>query len=174
MYAGSRTWDKGCTRAAITRRSATTSGATAGRGGDAGLGSYVLSTMAMRALMRGSTSQAVDMARGADEHVPSAEPRVLGFAGLVAARGHARAGDRRSASTCLSQAEQLRQRGDGATCDRPPGQGPPSAVPVTPTREGLATALPWVAVRPDTRLPGRTPAAAAARKTWETHAEGKH
>ncbi|NUS11286.1 MAG: sporulation protein [Streptomyces sp.] len=85
--------------------------------GDASLGSYVLSTMAMQALMRGFTSQAIDMAQGAYERVPSADPRVLGFAKLVEARGHARARDGRSASTCLSQAEALQQRGDGTASE---------------------------------------------------------
>lgn len=82
--------------------------------GDTSLGSYVLSTMAMQALMRGFTSQAIDMAQGAYERVPSADPRVLGFAKLIEARAHARAGDSRSASTCLSRAEELQQRGQGS------------------------------------------------------------
>jgi hypothetical protein len=85
--------------------------------GDTSLGSYVLTTMAMQALMRGFTSQAVDMVQGAYERVPSADPRVLGFAKLIEARGHARAGDARSASTCLAQAEQLQQRGEGAASE---------------------------------------------------------
>jgi len=81
-------------------------------GGDANLGSYILSSMAMQAMMRGFTSQAIDMAQGAYERVPSADPRVLGFAKLIEARAHARDGDTRSACGCLALAEQLQQHGE--------------------------------------------------------------
>ncbi|WP_371659627.1 sporulation protein [Streptomyces sp. NBC_00280] len=81
-------------------------------GGDADLGSYVLSTMAMQAMMRGFTSQAIDMAQGAYERVPSADPRVLGFAKLIEARAHARGGDTRAACGCLALAERLQQHGE--------------------------------------------------------------
>ncbi|MFD5737840.1 sporulation protein [Streptomyces sioyaensis] len=79
--------------------------------GDIHLGSYVLTTMAMQALMRGFPSQAIDMAQGAYERVPGADPRVLGFAKLIEARAHARAGDGRSACACLSAAERLEEQG---------------------------------------------------------------
>ncbi|MFE2322596.1 sporulation protein [Streptomyces sp. NPDC059385] len=79
--------------------------------GDVHLGSYVLTTMAMQALMRGFPSQAIDMAQGAFERVPGADPRVLGFAKLIEARAHARAGDARSASAALATAERLEQQG---------------------------------------------------------------
>ncbi|MFI1098473.1 sporulation protein [Streptomyces sp. NPDC020917] len=82
--------------------------------GDTSLGSYVLTTMAMQSLMRGFTSQAIDMAQGAYERVPSADPRVRGFAKLIEARAHARDGDARSASACLSRSEELQQRGEDA------------------------------------------------------------
>ncbi|MFD9729750.1 hypothetical protein [Streptomyces sp. NPDC059072] len=67
--------------------------------------------MAMQALMRGFPSQAIDMAQGAFERVPGADPRVLGFAKLIEARAHARAGDARSASAALATAERLEQQG---------------------------------------------------------------
>lgn len=81
-------------------------------GGDASLGSYILSTMAMQAMMRGFTSQAIDMAQGAYERVPSADPRVLGFAKLIEARAHARDGATRQACACLALAEQMQQDGE--------------------------------------------------------------
>ncbi|MFE1070374.1 sporulation protein [Streptomyces sp. NPDC058783] len=80
-------------------------------GSDVHLGSYVLSTMAMQALMRGFTSQAIDMAQGAYERVPTADPRVLGFAKLIEARAHARQRDARAAASCLATAERLQERG---------------------------------------------------------------
>ncbi|KOU23475.1 sporulation protein [Streptomyces sp. WM6372] len=84
--------------------------------GDINLGSYVLTTMAMQAMMRGFPSQAIDMAQGACERVPGADPRVLGFAKLIEARAHARAGDARSACVCLSTAEGLEQQGSAEGC----------------------------------------------------------
>ncbi|WP_308312777.1 sporulation protein [Streptomyces sp. ISL-11] len=80
-------------------------------GGDIHLGSYILTTMAMQAMMRGFSSQAIDMAQGAFERVPAADPRVLGFAKLIEARAHAREGDARSASACLATAERFQERG---------------------------------------------------------------
>ncbi|MFE9404046.1 sporulation protein [Streptomyces sp. NPDC006530] len=80
-------------------------------GSNVHLGSYILTTMAMQALMRGFTSEAIDMAQGAYERVPSADPRVLGFAKLIEARAHAREGNARTASGCLSLAERLQERG---------------------------------------------------------------
>ncbi|WP_238153642.1 sporulation protein [Streptomyces xinghaiensis] len=89
-------------------------------GSDIHLGSYILSTMAMQALMREYTSEAIDMAQGAFERVPSADPRVLGFAKLIEARAHAREGNARMASNCLSMAERLQERGSGeGTGERP-------------------------------------------------------
>lgn len=80
-------------------------------GSNVHLGSYILSTMAMQAMMRGFTSEAIDMAQGAFERVPSADPRVLGFAKLIEARAHAKGGDARQASSCLALAERLQERG---------------------------------------------------------------
>ncbi|MCX5444303.1 sporulation protein [Streptomyces libani] len=84
-------------------------------GGDAELGSYILSTMAMQALMCGFTSEAIDMAQGAFQRDRRLEPRVAGFAKLIEARAHARAKDPAAASSCLAHAERLQERGaDGA------------------------------------------------------------
>ncbi|MFF4410717.1 sporulation protein [Streptomyces sp. NPDC001404] len=88
--------------------------------GDIHLGSYILATMAMQSMMRGFASQAIDMAQGAYERVPAADPRVLGFAKLIEARAHARDGDARSACACLAAAEQLQERGQAeGTGERP-------------------------------------------------------
>lgn len=78
---------------------------------DVNLGAYVLTTMAMQAMMRGFTSQAIDMAQGAYTRVPSSDPRIRGFAKLIEARAHAREGDGPSASRCLALAEQLQEQG---------------------------------------------------------------
>lgn len=80
-------------------------------GGDADLGSYILSTMAMQTLMRGFTSEAIDMAQGAFQRGRALEPRVAGFAKLIEARAHARAGDAPAASACLARAQRLQERG---------------------------------------------------------------
>ncbi|MCQ8772064.1 sporulation protein [Streptomyces telluris] len=88
--------------------------------GDIHLGSYILATMAMQSMMRGFASQAIDMAQGAYERVPAADPRVLGFAKLIEARAHARDGDARSACACLATAEQFQERGQAeGTGERP-------------------------------------------------------
>ncbi|MFF4041273.1 hypothetical protein [Streptomyces sp. NPDC001816] len=56
-------------------------------GGDAELGGYVPTTMAMQSLLRGFASEAVDMAQGAFERARSqAAPRGLAFAKLIEAR----------------------------------------------------------------------------------------
>ncbi|MFJ4776891.1 sporulation protein [Streptomyces sp. NPDC088762] len=81
-------------------------------GGDIHLGAYILTTMAMQAMMRGFSSQAIDMAQGAYERVPAADPRVLGFAKLIEARAHAREGDAPAASACLAASERLLERGE--------------------------------------------------------------
>lgn len=80
-------------------------------GGDADLGSYILATMAMQSLMRGFTSEAIDMAQGAYRRGQTLDPRVAGFAKLIEARSHARAGDERSTSACIAQSERLAERG---------------------------------------------------------------
>ena len=89
-------------------------------GSDIHLGSYILSTMAMQALMRGFTSEAIDMAQGAYERVPAADPRVLGFAKLIEARAHAREGNAGLASSCLSLAERLQDRGSAESAGERP------------------------------------------------------
>lgn len=86
-------------------------------GGDADLGAYILTTMAMQSLMRGFTSEAIDMAQGAYQRGNTLDPRVAGFAKLIEARSHARAGDERATSTCIAQSERLAERGSD-------GEGP--------------------------------------------------
>ncbi len=54
--------------------------------------------MAMQSLMRGFTSEAIDRAQGAYRRGQTLDPRVAGFAKLIEARSHARAGDERSTS----------------------------------------------------------------------------
>ncbi|MGC4946344.1 sporulation protein [Streptomyces sp. DT224] len=83
-------------------------------GGDADLGSYILTTMAMQSLMRGFTSEAIDMAQGAYQRGRTLDPRVAGFAKLIEARSHARAGDERATSACIAQSERLAERGAGS------------------------------------------------------------
>ncbi|MFC9227789.1 sporulation protein [Streptomyces decoyicus] len=86
-------------------------------GGDAELGSYILSTMAMQALMCGFASEAIDMTQGAFQRGRRLEPRVAGFAKLIESRAHARAKDPSAASSCLAHAERLQDRGED-------GEGP--------------------------------------------------
>ena len=77
-------------------------------GGDVQLGCYVLTTMAMQALLRGFASEAVDMTEGAFERAKHlAAPRVLAFTKLIEARAHARLDDARSASAALAASETL-------------------------------------------------------------------
>jgi hypothetical protein len=83
--------------------------------GDRALGAYVLTTMAMQALLRGHPQEAVDMAQGA--YARTGGPRavsVRGFAKLIEARAHARLEDEPSASRCLALAEDLCAKGHGA------------------------------------------------------------
>lgn len=80
-------------------------------GGDADLGAYILTTMAMQSLMRGFTSEAIDMAQGAYQRGNTLDPRVAGFAKLIEARSHARAGDERATSACIARSERLAARG---------------------------------------------------------------
>ncbi|MFJ9692544.1 sporulation protein [Kitasatospora sp. NPDC101183] len=85
-------------------------------GGDVQLGCYVLTTMAMQTLLRGFTSEAVDMAQGAYQRAKDrAAPRVLAFTRLIEARAHARDGNAKAASAALAASEDLLDRArDGA------------------------------------------------------------
>ncbi|WP_129840167.1 sporulation protein [Streptomyces sp. RFCAC02] len=77
-------------------------------GGNAGLGAYVLATMALQTMRRGFPNEAIDMAQGAAERAGhDAAPRVLAFARLIEARAAARVGDERSAARALSTCERL-------------------------------------------------------------------
>ncbi|MDH6118565.1 tetratricopeptide (TPR) repeat protein [Kitasatospora sp. GAS204A] len=87
-------------------------------GGNVELGSYVLTTMALQALLRGYTSEAIDMTQGAFERARDvAAPRVLAFTKLIEARAHGRAGDPRAVAAALSASETLLGR---ARTDREP------------------------------------------------------
>lgn len=77
-------------------------------GGDAETGCYVLTTMALQALIRGFPGEGIDMAQGAYAHARHiAAPRVLSFAKLAEARAHGKAGDAVSAARALRAAEDL-------------------------------------------------------------------
>ncbi|MEY9839555.1 sporulation protein [Streptacidiphilus sp. EB103A] len=77
-------------------------------GGDVQLGCYVLTTMAMQALLRGFAGEAIDMTQGAFERAKdTAAPRVLAFTKLIEARAHARDGNPRAASKALAASETL-------------------------------------------------------------------
>jgi hypothetical protein len=89
-------------------------------GGDAQLGCYVLTTMAMQALMRGFGSEAVDMAQGAFNRAKGqAVPRVLAFTKLIEARAHARENDPRAASKALKTSEDLMDQAKDDSGDEP-------------------------------------------------------
>ncbi|UQI45416.1 sporulation protein [Streptomyces sp. HU2014] len=89
-------------------------------GGDIQLGCYILTTMAMQALMRGFADEAIDMAQGAFERAKhNATHRVLAFTKLIEARAHARTGDERAASRALSASENLLEQARGDTGDDP-------------------------------------------------------
>ncbi|MFI6344710.1 sporulation protein [Streptomyces sp. NPDC050560] len=89
-------------------------------GGDVQLGCYVLSTMAMQSLMRGFTSEAVDMAQGAFNRAKGrAVPRVLAFTKLIEARAHARENDSRAASRALAASESLLDQAKADSGDEP-------------------------------------------------------
>ncbi|MFF1837342.1 sporulation protein [Streptomyces sp. NPDC058231] len=89
-------------------------------GGDVQLGCYVLTTMAMQALLRGFATEAVDMAQGAAERAKGrAAPRVLAFTALIEARAHAREGDQRAASRALAASENLLGRAADGHGDEP-------------------------------------------------------
>ncbi|MFJ2008095.1 sporulation protein [Streptomyces chartreusis] len=77
-------------------------------GADVQLGCYVLTTMAMQALMRGFASEAVDMTQGAFNRAKGqTAPRVLAFTKLIEARAHARENDPKAASRALAASEDL-------------------------------------------------------------------
>ncbi|MFJ1551508.1 hypothetical protein [Streptomyces sp. NPDC088246] len=69
--------------------------------------------MAMQSMMRGFTSEAIDMAQGAFQRGRGLNPRVAGFAKLIEARAHARASDGRATSACIAEAERLQERAEG-------------------------------------------------------------
>ncbi|WP_236652428.1 sporulation protein [Streptacidiphilus neutrinimicus] len=80
--------------------------------GDTGVGCHVLTTMALQALLRGFSGEAIDMTQGAFERArSSASPRVLAFAKMVEARAHGRARDPRAAARALAEAETQLGRG---------------------------------------------------------------
>ncbi|MER7044705.1 sporulation protein [Streptomyces jumonjinensis] len=82
-------------------------------GGDVQLGCYVLTTMAMQSLLRGFSSEAVDMAQAAFERAKGqAAPRVLAFTKLIEARAHARERDAKAASRALAASEDLLGQAD--------------------------------------------------------------
>ncbi|MGW5335645.1 sporulation protein [Streptomyces bauhiniae] len=82
-------------------------------GGAVDIGCHVMANMALQTLLRGYPDEAIDMVQGAyDRSRGRAGHRVLGFAKLIEARAHARAGDARAAAAslvtserCLEQAE---------------------------------------------------------------------
>lgn len=77
-------------------------------GRDVELGCYVLTTMAMQALLRGFTSEAIDMTQGAFQRAKGqAAPRVLAFTKLIEARAHARDNNPKAASAALASSESL-------------------------------------------------------------------
>jgi tetratricopeptide (TPR) repeat protein len=83
--------------------------------GDVQLGCYVLTTMAMQALMRGFHNEAIDMTEGAYERAKTTSaPRVLAFTKLIEARAHARAKDAPAASRALADSETLLGRAEGS------------------------------------------------------------
>ncbi|MEV0441613.1 sporulation protein [Streptomyces spectabilis] len=89
-------------------------------GGDVQLGCYVLTTMAMQSLMRGFSSEAVDMAQGAFNRAKGqAAPRVLAFTKLIEARAHAREMDPRAASRALVASEHLLDQAKADSGDEP-------------------------------------------------------
>ena len=76
--------------------------------GDVQLGCYVLTTMAMQALLRGFAAEAIDMTEGAYQRAKTTTtPRVLAFTKLIEARAHARGRDAKAASQALVASEGL-------------------------------------------------------------------
>lgn len=79
--------------------------------GDVQCGAYVLATVSLQTMLRGYTSEAVDMAEGAYERSKhEAAPRVLAFVKLAEARAHGKAGDARSAAAALTMSKNLLDR----------------------------------------------------------------
>ncbi|MGW1684293.1 sporulation protein [Streptomyces sp. KR2] len=77
-------------------------------GRDVELGCYVLTTMAMQALLRGFASEAIDMTQGAFQRAKGqAAPRVLAFTKLIEARAHARDNNPKAAPAALASSESL-------------------------------------------------------------------
>lgn len=75
---------------------------------DVQLGCYVLTTMAMQAMLRGFTAEAIDMTEGAYQRAKHiAAPRVLAFTKLIEARTHARSRNAKAASQALLASETL-------------------------------------------------------------------
>lgn len=88
--------------------------------GDVPLGCYVLTTMAMQAMLRGFHDEAIDMAEGAFARARDrAAPRVLAFTKLIEARAYARARDARAASAALAESEDLLGRARAEGGDEP-------------------------------------------------------
>ncbi|MEU6973593.1 sporulation protein [Kitasatospora aureofaciens] len=80
-------------------------------GGDVQLGCYVLTTMAMQALLRGFPNEAIDMTQGAFARANGqAAPRVLAFTKLIEARAHARDDNAKAAASALASSEMLLDR----------------------------------------------------------------
>ncbi|WP_238782978.1 sporulation protein [Streptomyces monomycini] len=89
-------------------------------GGNVQLGCYILTTMAMQALLRGFVSEAIDMAQGAHERAKAqAVPRVLAFTKLIEARAHARDNNAPAASRALAASECLLGQADARQGDDP-------------------------------------------------------
>ncbi|MEU7148634.1 sporulation protein [Streptomyces sp. NPDC045456] len=89
-------------------------------GGNVPLGCYVLTTMAMQALLRGFPSEAIDMTQGAYQRAKSlATPRVLAFTKLIEARAHARDNAPRAACRALATSESLLRQADARQGDDP-------------------------------------------------------
>lgn len=84
--------------------------------GDVSGGCYVLSTMALQTYLAGHPGEAADMAEGAYERARHIAPaRILAFAKVSQARGHARCGEAREASAALLLAESLLEQVNPAT-----------------------------------------------------------
>ncbi|WP_435191358.1 sporulation protein [Streptomyces sp. bgisy126] len=92
-------------------------------GANVEIGCHVLTNMALQALLRGYHDEAIDMAQGAyDRSRSRAAHRVLGFAKLVEARAHAKAGDARAAAAALTAAEHRLEQAEPGL-DEPPWIG---------------------------------------------------
>ncbi|MFE3875888.1 sporulation protein [Kitasatospora sp. NPDC059146] len=80
-------------------------------GGDVQLGCYVLTTMAMQALLRGFPNEAIDMTQGGFARANGqAAPKVLAFTKLIEARAHARDNNAKAAASALASSEMLLDR----------------------------------------------------------------